>query len=247
MANRSIWSRIGGLLTHDRSIGFGLEYLGYLTLRFPKIVALFVLALTILAFSQIPRANVDGDLLRVYADSGEEYTAYKTLADTFGTFENDIYLLVTSPRLTDPGVLERMRELALDLSLSEYAAGTLSPFALRKPTGDGGTEPAVPEGLTDPIAIAAAMSDLQQNDPMMRNLISPDLSGVVMILFPDPEMTKGPGTRAMIDSLREMVAGYASEDIQIELTGPPIWTAEMLNAAVDDQIKFTIYGFGPAP
>lgn len=244
MPNSSFWSRIGGILTHDRSIGFGLEYLGYLTLRFPKLVAIGVLVLSILAFSQIPRANVDGDLLRVYADSGEEYTAYKHLADTFGTFENDIYLLVTSPNLTDPGVLETMRELALELSLNEYAAGTLSPFALRKPDGDGGTVPAVPEGLTDPVAIAAAMSDLQQNDPMMRNLINPDLSGVVMILFPDPQMTQGQGTKDMIASLQELRQAYESEDIHIELTGPPIWTSEMLNAAVDDQIKFTLYGFG---
>ncbi|HHY50542.1 MAG TPA: MMPL family transporter, partial [Alphaproteobacteria bacterium] len=244
MAQTTGWARVWGLLTHDRSIGFGLEHLGYLTIRWPRLMAMLVLALTIVAAVNIPRANVDGDLLRVYADSGEEYAAYKRLADTFGTFENDIYLLVTSPHLTDPAVLERTRELALDLSLNEYAAGTLSPFALRKPDGNGGTVPAVPEGLTDPIAIAAALSDLQQNDPMMRNLINPDLSGVVMILFPDPELTQGQGTKAMIASLREMVAQYESEDIHVELTGPPIWTSEMLNAAVDDQIKFTIYGFG---
>jgi predicted RND superfamily exporter protein len=101
----------------------------------------------------------------------------------------------------------------------------------------------VPEGLTDPIAIAAALSDLQQNDPMMRNLINPDLSGVVMILFPDPELTKDVGVKPMIESLREMIALYDSEDIQVELTGPPIWTSEMLQAAIDDQIKFTVYGF----
>lgn len=244
MAQKTGWARIWGLLTYDRSIGFGLERLGYLTIRWPRLVALFVLAFTIVAVANLPRANVDGDLLRVYADSGEEYEAYKRLADTFGTFENDVYLLVTSPNLTDPGVLERMRELALELSLNEYAAGTLSPFALRKPDGHGGTVPAVPEGLTDPVAVAAAMSDLQQNDPMMRNLINPDLSGVVMILFPDPEMSQGDGTKAMIESLRELAADYESEDIAVELTGPPIWTTEMLGAAVDDQLKFTIYGFG---
>jgi uncharacterized protein len=244
MSDKSIWSRLWRRATEGRTIGFGLERLGYLTLKYPKAMWLVVIALTALSATQIPRANVDGDLLRVYADSGKEYDTYKQLADTFGTFENDIYLLVTSPRMTDPGVLERMRELALELSLNEYAAGTLSPFALRKPDGEGGTTPAVPEGLTDPIAIAAAMSDLQQNDPMMRNLINPDLSGVVMILFPDPELTRRDGSASMISSLREMVALYESEDIRVELTGPPIWTAEMLTAAVDDQIKFTLWGFG---
>lgn len=244
MAEKSIWSRIWERATVGRTIGFGLERLGALSLHYPKSMWLILLALTALCVSQLPKANVDGDLLRVYADSGEEYTTYKKLADTFGTFENDIYLLVTSPRLTDPGVLERMRELALELNLNEYAAGTLSPFALRKPDGQGGTVPAVPEGLTDPIAIAASLSDLQQNDPMMRNLINPDLSGVVMIMFPDPELTAGDGTKQMIASLKEMVSVYESEDIHVELTGPPIWTSEMLGAAVDDQVKFTIWGFG---
>ncbi|MHB1104533.1 MAG: efflux RND transporter permease subunit [Devosia sp.] len=231
-------------LTHGRSIGFGLEYLGYVTLKHPKVIGILLVLLTVLSVWQVPKANVDGDLLRVYADSGKEYETYKRLADTFGTFENDIYLLVTSPRLTDPAVLERMRELALDLSLNQYAAGTLSAFSLRKPDGQGGTLPAVPEGMVDSSAIAAAMADLQKNDPMMRNLISPDLSGVVMILFPDPELSKGAGTKQMIAELKEMVASYESPDIHVELTGPPIWTAEMLNAAVDDQVKFTIYGFG---
>lgn len=231
------------MLTHKRSIGFGLEHLGYLTLKFPKTVAVFVLALTILAFSQIPRANVDGDLLRVYADSGTEYDTYKHLADTFGTFENDIYLLVTSPRLTEPAVLERMRELALDLELSDYAVGTLSPFSLRKPDGAGGSLPAVPEDMTDPAQVAAAMTDLQQNDPMMRNLINPDLSGVVMIMFPNPDLTRGAGTKAMIADVTNLAGQYESEDIHIELTGPPVWTSEMLDASVQDQVKFTVYGF----
>lgn len=243
MSTESVGTRFRDMLTHKRSIGFGLEHLGYLTLKFPKTVALFVLALSILAISQIPRANVDGDLLRVYANSGREYDAYKHLANTFGTFENDVYLLVTSPKLTEPQVLERMRELAFELELNEFAAGTLSPFSLRKPAEGGGTLPAVPEEMTDPAQVAAAMTDLQQNDPMMRNLINPDLSGVVMIMFPNPDLTKGGNIKTMIAQLKELAASFESEDMHVELTGPPIWTSEMLDASVQDQVKFTIYGF----
>src|SRR5690606_7175493 len=47
----------------------------------------------------------------------------------------------------------------------------------------------------------------------------------------------------MIEDLRSTLSMYASENLQIELTGPPIWTSEMLGATVDDQIKFTVYGF----
>src|SRR5690606_23418540 len=87
------------------------------------------------------------------------------------------------------------------------------------------------------------LTELYETDPMMRNLINPDLSGVGIIAFPNPEMTKGGGTKDMTASLRDTVGFWSTDQIQAELTGPPIWTSEMLNAAVDDQIKFTVYGF----
>ncbi len=92
--------------------------------------------------------------------------------------------------------------------------------------------------------VAMALGDLQQNDPMMRNLITPDLTGVVIIMFPNPDVVRERGAKAMIESLRETIAPYDSGALSIEITGPPIWTTEMLNAAVDDQIKFTVWGFG---
>lgn len=244
MVTGRITEKVRARFKHGGSVGFGLDRLGLVTLKFPLVAAAILLVLTAVAIWQVPRANVDGDLLRVYKNSGTEYNTYANLSNTFGTFENDIYLLVTSPSLTQPETLEKIREMALELSLNDYAAGTLSPFALRRPDGDGGTVPAVPENMADPAEVAASLTDLQQNDPMMRNLINPDLSGVVMILFPDPELTRDGGMTEMVASLRDMISLYEGPDIQVELTGPPIWTSEMLNAAVDDQMTFTIYGFG---
>ncbi|KKC39452.1 hypothetical protein WH87_04385 [Devosia epidermidihirudinis] len=240
----SLFKRLIARVTHDRSIGFGLEHIGLTTLRYPRAVALAVLAFSILCFSQIPRTNVDGDLLRLYADSGQYYDAYEHLADTFGTFENDVYVLISSPRLTEPETLEHIRELAFDLELNEFAVGTMSPFSLRKPDSRGGSVPAVPEGMEDFSEVTRALLDLQQNDPMMRNLITPDLDGVVVILFPNQEMTKGDGTKQMIASIRETIAPYQDENISVELTGPPIWTTEMVNSSIRDQLKFTGWGFG---
>lgn len=235
--------RLWALFTYDRSIGFGLEYIGLATLKYPRFVAALVLVFSAFCFTQVPRANVDGNLLRIYADSGHYYDAYERLADTFGTFENDIYVLVSSPKLTDPAVLEQVRALAFDLQLDDYAVGTMSPFTLRKPTANGGSMPAVPEGMTNPDDVALALADLQQNDPMMRNLITPDLNGVVLIMFPNPDLTKGDGTARMIQSVRDTIAPYESANLQVELTGPPVWTSEMLDASVNDLIKFTVYGF----
>lgn len=243
MTSGSFFKRVLARITHDRSIGFGLENLGLLTVRRPRLMALAVLVFSVFAFFQLPKANVDGDLLRVYAHSGSYYDAYEHLSQTFGTFENDIYVVVNSPRLMDPEVIEAVRNLAFDLELNDFATGTMSPFTLRKPTPEGGSVPAVPEGMLTADEVAMAMSDLQQNDPMMRNLITPDLTGVVLIMFPNREVVLERSAKAMIEDLRRTIAPYQTDDVFIDITGPPVWTTEMLNAAVDDQVKFTVYGF----
>jgi len=247
LSSKSVWSRLWNWsFGHDRSIGFGLEYLGIATLKFPRIVAAFVVLMTIFCFVQLPRISVDGDMLRVFAHSGEEYDDYEDLSQTFGTFENDINILITTKHLTDPEVLRKVRELSLDLGTSEYVSGTMSAFTLRKPLPDGTTEAAIPEDLATESEVKAALTELQQSDPMMRNLLAPDLSSAVIIVFPDQEAVKANGTKAMIKDLRELVSdpAYQISDLHAELTGPPIWTSEMLGAAVDDQVKFTVWGFG---
>ncbi len=243
MSSPSWFKRFLARLTYDRSIGFGLEHLGLTTVRYPRLMALGVLLFSVLCFSQIPKANVDGDLLRVYADSGHYYDAYEHLAKTFGTFENDIYVLVNSPNLVDPAIIEEVRSLAFELELNDFAVGTMSPFTLRKPALGGGSVPAVPEGLTTADEVAFTLMDLQQNDPMMRNLITPDLTGVVLIMFPNQELVAERGAKAMIENLRAALAPFQTGDISIEITGPPVWTTEMLNATINDQVKFTVYGF----
>ena len=226
------------------SIGFGLENIGLLTLRFPLIVGIVVLAFTALCAAQLPRLAVDGDLLRVFSDSGVYYDRYQKLTETFGTFEDDAYVLVETPNLTDPAMIEKLRLLAFDLELNDYAVGTMSPFTLRKPTADGGTTPAVPENMSSPEEVTAVLTDLRNNDPIMRNLIVEDLSGVVMILFPNNELIKAPGgTENMIASLRELTSNYDGPDVHVELTGPPVWSTEMLDASIADQAKFSIIGF----
>lgn len=224
------------------SIGFGLERLGLLTLRFPRIAAALVLAFTALAGYQITRFSIDGDLLRLYRGSGAEYDRYMDLGETFGTFENDVYVLVTSPNLTDPIVLEDLRFLAFELELEPFAAGTLSPFSLRRPVERGVTLPAVPEDMQTAGEVAAALDHLRETDPLMRNLIMEDNRGLVMIMFPDQDRLAERGDAEMIASLRALVANYESPDIHIELTGPPVWKGELLEAAVNDQLMFMATG-----
>ena len=212
-------------------------------MRFPKTVAAILLAFTALCIAQAPNIKIDSDLLRLYKDSGSHYDTYVEVGNTFGTYENDAYLLVKSDQLTNPEVIEVIRELALELELNSFARGTLSPFSLRTPAKDGGvTHPAVPENLENSDQVANALLELRKNDPMMRNLIVEDLSGLVMLMFPDADMLKERTEAAMIDELRELISFYEDERFTLELTGPPLWKAELLNASRSDQIWFTLSG-----
>lgn len=226
------------------SIGFGIEKLGLVSLKNPRVVGILVLVFTLICVAALPRAGVDGDLLRIYRDSGDMYDRYVALNETFGTFDNDTYILVTTDKMTDPAVLETLRDLAFDLELEDFSVGTLSPFSLRKPVQDGPTMPAVPEDMQNAEIVAAELTDLRENDPLMRNLIVEDLTGMVMIMFPDQTRMDGDGEKRMITNLQNLAASYTNEDIQVDVTGAPIWKTEMLEASVADQIKFSAYGFG---
>ncbi|MCF6344486.1 MAG: MMPL family transporter [Devosiaceae bacterium] len=226
------------------SIGFGFERLGLLTLKYPIRVALVVLAFTVLTLSQIPKISIDSDIMRIYNNSGEYFDRYDDLSKSFGTFENDAYVLVSSPNLADPKTIEILRELSFDLELTSYAVGTLTPFSLRRPTDEGsGSVPAVSQNMQSKEEVRAKLLDLRENDEIMRNLIGEDLDSIVMIMFPDQELTKGKGEQAMLDELNELILEYQSSDIHIELTGQPVWKAEMLRATINDQIKFSTIGF----
>ena len=224
------------------SIGFGFERLGVLALKFPKLMGVAVIAFTVLCVSILPQASMDGDLLRVYKNSGTMYERYTQLTSTFGTFDNDAYVLVDSDDMTDPEVIETLRNLAFDLELSDYAVGTMSPFSLRKPADDNVTKPAVPENMASREEVVRELTALRENDPIMKNLIVEDLTGMVMIMFPDQEKSRGQGEKDMIEDLKQMIAFYQSDKIHVELTGAPIWKTEMLDASIEDQIKFSIYG-----
>ena len=227
------------------SIGFGLEHLGYLTLRLPLVIAAVAVAFTALCFAQFPRMAVDADLMRVFSNSGPHFERYERLAENFGTFEDDAYVLVTSDNLTDPATLERIRDLSFELELNEYLVGTMTPFTLRQPNADGtGTEPAVPEDLQSSEQAAQVLEELRVSNPLMRNLLLEDLSGMVMIVFPDPEQIDSrDGMRGMTASLREVVAQFDGDGLNVELTGPPIWSAELLESTLSDQSMFSIVGF----
>ncbi len=90
MSTGSFTERVRARFKHGGSVGFGLDRLGLVTLKYPLVAAVILLVVTAIAIWQVPRANVDGDLLRVYKNSGTEYNTYANLSKTFGTFENDI-------------------------------------------------------------------------------------------------------------------------------------------------------------
>ena len=50
MSSGSVVSRFVDWFTNRRSIGFGFEYLGVATLRYPRVMSVIVLLFTILCF-----------------------------------------------------------------------------------------------------------------------------------------------------------------------------------------------------
>lgn len=224
------------------SIGFGLERIGFLCFDRPRMSAILLLAFTILCVFQFPKLNIDGEILRIFAGDNDIYNDYVNMRETFGTFEDDAFLIVQSDDITDPAQIERLRELNFDLELNEFAEGVLSPFALRKPIGDGITEPAISENMQTRAQVLEKLHNLRSSDPILHNLILNDFSGFIFIMFPQNEVLTEQGETAMIASLRDLVKPYRQDGFDILLTGPSFWKEEVLDATLSDQTVFVAAG-----
>ncbi|KIN73902.1 putative RND superfamily transporter [Sulfitobacter guttiformis KCTC 32187] len=114
-------------------IGFGAQKIGLAALTFPKIVATFILVLTILIGASVPRVTFDDDIHRVFLSDSP-------LSDAQRAYEKDqspplgtVLILVKAEHAFTAPQMSDLRDLTLDLEFLEGVAAVASPFILRSP------------------------------------------------------------------------------------------------------------------
>lgn len=225
-------------------IGFGLERIGLAAQRRPLIFSVFILLLTVVAGVHLTRVSFNGSVLSVLPDQSEAFRDYDRLKDEYRNFSRDITILVQSERLLTAAGLEDLRNLQLDISLSEGIAQSVSIFST--PDFDpltGENRAWFPPAFSSDAQALDLIERLIDKYPQAASLYSREQKVAVIVASISAGIQEDDEKSfAAYRALRETAESLAPPDFKLSFTGLTPVGATVLSALISDQLKLTIIG-----
>jgi predicted RND superfamily exporter protein len=228
------------------SLALGIERIGFLSLSFPLLVIVALLALAAAAVFGIGRIKVDDSLGQLFRSDTPEYKQYEEVSRRFPSSEFDVLIVVQGNDLLQREPLGKMRDLVTDLQLIEGTNGIISLFSARQPpTGDGTVPSALfPEDLPTGAAYDQLIARVRSNEIIRGKLLSDDGKLALIVLSLDPGVTKSDTLSDVVGQVRATVdQDLAGSGLQAQLTGVPVMQLEIRNAIQRDRLIFNAIGF----
>ena len=184
---------------HHFSIAFGLERIGLIALRAPKLAATVLLALCVVAVFGIQRIKIDDSLSQLFRSDTPEYKQYEEVTKRFPSSEYDVLVVVEGKSLLERSSLEKIRDLVTDLQLVDGTRGIISLFSARQPP-EGGKLPAAlfPETLPEGAAYDEFIKRVRDNEVIKGKLLSEDGTLALIVLALDPAIVGNKGLKTTI-------------------------------------------------
>ncbi|WP_458191419.1 hypothetical protein [Bradyrhizobium sp. UFLA05-153] len=117
----------------SRSIAYGLERIGRVSLRFPSLVGLATVVLLVVGALGIARIKVDDSLSQLFRSETPEFRTFEEVMRRFPSNEFDVLLVIEGKDLLVHHSVEKLRDPATDLQLIEGTRGIISLFSAREP------------------------------------------------------------------------------------------------------------------
>ena len=123
-----------------KSSGFGIERLGLLALRAPRITIALLIIVTLFLAAGIGRVGFSADIRDVFRGDTEIFSTFEKMTQIFPGSELDLQLIVENKpgekgTLFTPDKLEALRTLQLDMNFIEGTKGIISIFFSPPETG----------------------------------------------------------------------------------------------------------------
>lgn len=226
-----------------RSLGFGLERVGLLVLRAPRLVAALVAVLTLGGLATLPQTSFDGRLIDILSEN-EAFEAYSEVKEGFRDASHDAFLMVQSPRLLTADGLEALRFFHLDLATAEPVRSVYSVFSLGEVDIEAETyRPALPGIFTTDAEANAAIEALLADQAEARALISPeDEMAVVVATLDAPVNADNDVMASYVAALQATIDDIAPADFTVIVTGLPAVQATVADSLQTDQWRLALFG-----
>jgi len=226
-------------------IALGIERIGLVSLRFPVLSAIVLIALCIGAAFGVERVKVDDSLSQLFRSDTPEFKQYESVTRRFPSSEYDVLVVVEGKTLLERGPLSQLRDLVRDLQLIDGTRGIISIFSARQPPEDGGIPEALfPEDLPRGVAYERLVEKIKANEIIRGKLLSLDGQLTLIVLALDPSVAEGNGLRPVIAEIRKTAADdLAGSGLTAHLTGVPVMQLEIRNAVERDRLIYNALGF----
>lgn len=227
-------------------LALGLERLGLISLRFPRAIAVVVIALMILAGFGVARIKVDDSLSQLFRSNTPEFRTYEEVTQRFPSSEFDVLLVVQGEDLLARESVEKLRDLAVDLQLIDGVRGALSMFAARQPPEDGKIPPPLfPNELPEGEAYQKLIQRVMTNEIIRGKLLSADGQLTLIVAPLDPKIVADNRLlRKTVAEIRKTIKeDLAGANLKTELSGVPVMQLEIRNAVERDRVLYNTIGF----
>ncbi len=227
------------------SIAFGLERIGLIAMRTPKLSAAILLALCVVAVFGIQRIKIDDSLSQLFRSNTPEYKQYEEVTKRFPSSEYDVLVVVEGKTLLERKSLEKLRDLTTDLQLIDGTRGIISLFSARQSPEPGKLPAAL---FPEPLPEGPAYDDFIKNRVLTNEIIrgkllSDDGTLALVVLALDPAIVGNKGLNTTIAEVRKTMADdLQGTGLKAELSGVPVMQLEIRNAVERDGLTYNIAG-----
>lgn len=227
-----------------KSIGFGLERIGLVAMKWPVLASIFVVIITAISFVGIHQIGFSSGMSNAFETKRHEYVVFNDYRSKFSRADHDIFLLVEGKNLATPKAVNAMRNLVLDAGLIDGIQGIISMFSLRRsPNLEGVSQRLLPGELPDAEALAKLFVKIDNHPLNQGKLISKDrrVGAIVLVRKPKFESTKD--YRRIADELGPLLKEASADGgFKVTISGLPTVRVTMLDQLLRDQ--FILNGLG---
>lgn len=173
----------------SRSIAYGIERIGLVSLRYPWLVGLATVVLLIVGVFGIARIKVDDSLSELFRSETPEFRTFEEVTRRFPSNEFDVLIVVEGKDLLVRDSIEKLRDLVTDLQLIEGTRGIISLFSAREPPkGSELPAPLFPDQLPAGAEYDRLVQRVLTNEIIRGKLLSEDGQLTLIVLALDPDV-----------------------------------------------------------
>ena len=229
-------------------LGFGLERIGLLVLRFPRIASVVVILSLVLSVLAIPRVGFDGNVVNVLNVDSPAFRNFVAHSRRFHDFSGDVSIIVRNDKMLEAETFEGLRNLHLDLTLEDGIESVFSVFTLGDASsgvaGDGGSSaPLIPDIFETDDQVKSTLASLLKDEPAAAAVIAPDENAMLILArMADQNDLSETELNERLSRMRTSVEALMPPGTTFSFSGMPPIRASVVAAIIQDQTVLTAAG-----